>query len=138
MTKTILLIACLVFSVNSFSQTIPVAPPDNNGIFTKVDIEASFPGGDKGWVQYLQQNLDAYTPIKHHARAGKYQVIIKFVVSKNGSISDVEAETNLGYGMEEEAIRVIKNGPKWNPGMQNGRYVNSYRQQPITFLVEER
>ena len=43
--------------------------------------------------------------------------------------------TNHGYGMEEEAMRVIKKGPKWTPAVQNGRSVKAYRKQPITFQV---
>jgi ATP-dependent DNA helicase DinG len=41
------------------------------------------------------------------------------------------------FGMEEEAIKIIKRGPKWTPALQNGRNVNAYRRQPITFVVEE-
>ncbi|MEQ1678624.1 MAG: energy transducer TonB, partial [Chitinophagaceae bacterium] len=44
--------------------------------------------------------------------------------------------TNHGYGMEEEAMRVIKKGPKWTPAVQNGRQVKAYRKQPITFQVQ--
>ena len=39
--------------------------------------------------------------------------------------------------MEEEAVKVITRGPKWTPALQNGRYVNAYRRQPVTFIVEE-
>jgi len=62
---------------------------------------------------------------------------IGFIVSKDGSISDVVAETKFGYGMEAEAVKIIKKGPKWTPALQNGRNVNAYRRQPITFIVEE-
>jgi len=58
-------------------------------------------------------------------------------VSKNGAISNVQAETSHGYGMEEEAIRVIKNGPNWVPALQNGQNVNAYCSQPVTFQVTE-
>ena len=105
-------------------------------IFTKVEVEANFPGGDAAWRRYLQINLNASTPAKHQAPAGKYEVIVRFVVRRDGSISDVVAETTHGYGVEDEAIRIIKNGPKWIPGMQNGHTVNCYRRQPITFVVE--
>ena len=40
--------------------------------------------------------------------------------------------------MEEEVMRIIKKGPKWIPAMQNGRPVNAYRRQPVTFMVEEK
>jgi protein TonB len=63
--------------------------------------------------------------------------MVQFIVDKQGNISDVKALTNHGYGMEEEAIRAIKRGPKWTPAIQNGRNVNAYRKQPITFVVAE-
>jgi periplasmic protein TonB len=63
--------------------------------------------------------------------------VVRFIVDKKGNISNVSAETNLGYGMEKEVIRVIKKGPKWIPAIQNGKVVKAYRRQPITFLVSE-
>jgi protein TonB len=116
--------------------TVVAAPPDDNQIFTKVEQEAEFPGGAAAWKRYLERNLNGSVPVENNAPEGTYTVIVKFIVSKDGSISDVQAETNFGYGMEDEAVRAIKNGPKWTPGLQNGRNVNSYRRQPITFLVE--
>lgn len=110
---------------------------DNNKVFVKVEQEASFPGGEQGWRQYLMSNLNASTPVEHGAKKGTYQVIIRFIVSKDGSISSVEAETKYGHGMEAECVRIIKNGPKWTPAYQNGRPVNAYRRQPITFVVQE-
>ena len=110
---------------------------DEDKVFTKVENEAQFPGGTAAWVRYLQKNLNANTPVDNGARSGTYQVIVKFIVSKDGSISEVQPETKHGYGMEEEAIKIIKRGPKWTPALQNGRNVNAYRRQPITFVVEE-
>jgi protein TonB len=110
---------------------------DENMIFLKVEKEAEFPGGYQGWSRYLKQNLNPNTPVDNGAPNGTYQVIVKFVVSKEGSISDVTSETKFGYGMEDEAIKIIKRGPKWTPALQNGRNVNAYRWQPITFIVEE-
>ena len=52
---------------------------------------------------------------------GTYTTIVIFIVDKEGNISDVKALTAHGFGMEEEVIRVIKNGPKWIPAIQNGR-----------------
>ena len=138
-------------TVESDNKTQIVAPVEDKGtqvveapktddedkIFTKVENEAQFPGGTAAWVRYLQKNLNANTPVDNGARSGTYQVIVKFIVSKDGSISDVQPETKHGYGMEEEAIKIIKRGPKWTPALQNGRNVNAYRRQPITFVVEE-
>jgi protein TonB len=47
----------------------------------------------------------------------------------------VKALSNHGYGMEEEAVKVIRKGPAWVAAIQNGRPVKAYRKQPITFIV---
>ena len=73
----------------------------------------------------------------HGAPAGSYLVIVRFIVSKDGSISNVVPETKHGYGMEAEAVRVIKNGPSWKPALLNGRNVNAYRRQPMTFVISQ-
>jgi protein TonB len=108
---------------------------DENKIFDKVEIEASFPGGEVKWRQYLEKTLQPNTPVDNGAPADKYTVYVQFIVDKEGNISDVHALTNHGYGMEAEAVRVIKAGPKWTPAIQNGRQVKAYRKQPITFIV---
>ncbi len=108
---------------------------DENKIFDKVEIEASFPGGDAKWRRYLEGTLNASTPVDNGAPEGNYTVQVQFVVDKEGNISDVHALTNHGYGMEQEAVRVIQKGPKWTPAIQNGRSVKAYRKQPITFVV---
>ncbi|MEN9524717.1 MAG: hypothetical protein RLZZ256_101, partial [Bacteroidota bacterium] len=110
---------------------------DDNMIFEKVEIEASFPGGEAKWRQYLERNLSSFNPADEGAPAGTYTTYVQFVVDKEGNISDVRALTNHGYGMEDAAMRVIKKGPKWNPAIQNQRQVKAYRKQPITFRVEE-
>lgn len=110
---------------------------DENKIFEKVEVEAEFPGGTSAWRRYLERNLNAQVPSDAGAATGSYTVVVKFIVDKGGNISDVKALTNHGYGMEEEAVRAIKRGPKWTPAIQNGRNVNAYRQQPITFVVAD-
>jgi protein TonB len=116
---------------------VPKVDDDEGKVFNKVEIEAEYPGGPSAWTKYLKNNLDANTPIDNGATEGTYTVIVRFIVSKDGSISDVVAETKHGYGMEAEAMKIIKKGPKWTPAQQNGRYVNAYRRQPITFVVQE-
>ncbi|MBU3714737.1 MAG: hypothetical protein FGM46_07285 [Ferruginibacter sp.] len=108
---------------------------DENKIFTKVDVDASFPGDLVGWQKYLQSALDATIPAKYGAPPGSYTVIIRFIVDKDGSVSDVFSETAHGYGMETESIRVIRNSGKWTPAIQNGRNVTAYKRQPITWMV---
>jgi antitoxin component YwqK of YwqJK toxin-antitoxin module len=106
-----------------------------DSVFTREEKEAEFPGGEKGWRNYLERNLNPEVPINRKAPPRTYQVLIKFIVQTDGSITDITAETYYGYGMEEEVIRVIKKGPKWIPAVQYGRKVKAYRIQPVTFVV---
>ncbi len=108
---------------------------DENKIFEKVEIEASFKGGESAWRKYLERNLNANTPVDNGAPEGTYTVWVQFIVDREGAISDVKALSNHGYGMEEEAVKVIRKGPSWVAAIQNGRPVKAYRKQPITFVV---
>ena len=108
--------------VDVVSSQVIETPKGDEGdkIFTSVEREAEFPGGNAAWEGYVQKNLDGFNPADNGAAPGKYQVMVRFVVSKDGCISDVQAETNFGYGMEEQAIKCIKKGPNWKPALQNG------------------
>lgn len=122
---------------------VPPPPPsgldkDDDGdtkVFTLVEQEAEFPGGQNAWVKYLTSKLGSFEPQKG-AKKGTYTVIAKFIVSRSGRISAVETETHYGYGMEEAVLKLIKQSPNWKPAVQNGRTVNAYRRQPVTFVVE--
>ncbi len=134
--NTTQIIQAPVEELNSAILELP-KKSEPEGVFYKVENEAQFPGGQQAWVRYLQKNLNANAPVNNGAAPGTYQVIVKFIVSRDGSISDVNAETKYGFGMEDEAIKIIQRGPKWEPALQNGRNVNAYRRQPITFIVPE-
>jgi hypothetical protein len=106
-------------------------------VFTQVENEPKFPGGDSAWRRYLEKNLNPGIPVDNGAPGGIYKVIVKFIVNKDGSISDVQAETKHGYGMDSAAVELIKKGPKWEPALQNNHIVTAYKKQPITFVIEE-
>gem|GEM_PF-1214889 len=104
-------------------------------IFTSVEIEAEFPGGSTAWVKYLQQNLNSNVPESHRAPVGLYTANVDFIVEKDGTISNTSIEKDPGYGTGAEAIRVIKNGPKWLPAIQNGHIVRYRVKQKVNFVV---
>ncbi len=132
--KKIILLSCLILAIatSTFAQN---KVEDEKVVFTQVEHEAEFSKGQDGWVKFLMKTLDANKPMKNNAPEGTYQVIIKFIVTRDGKVSDVQAETNHGYGMEAEAISVIKKSPDWKAAIQNGKPVNAFRRQPITFVV---
>jgi protein TonB len=99
-----------------------------------VEVPAKYDGD---WIKFLTINLNGQVPNDNGAPAGRYNVMIQFVVDKQGNVSDITPLTNLGYGMEQEAVRVLKKAKKWKPGIQNGHEVKCYHKQPITFVVED-
>jgi protein TonB len=106
---------------------------DLNAIWTgPIEIEAKFTGN---WKVFLERNLNANIPADNAAPAGNYLIDVQFVVDTNGIVSDIKPLTNLGYGMEQEAVRVLKKATKWEPAIQNGRKVKAYRRQRIIFQV---
>lgn len=115
----------------------PKVEEDYDKVFTVVQIAAEFPGGLPAWTKYLERNLNRDLPVENGAPPGKYTVVVSFIVSKTGDISDVVAENDPGYGTKAEAIRVITKGPKWKPAVQNGRNVIYRHRQSITFQVSE-
>jgi periplasmic protein TonB len=106
-------------------------------VFQKVEIESEFEGGPAAWKKFLEKNLGGDVPKDKGAPAGRYTVIVKFIVAKDGTVRDMVAESNNGYGMEEEVVRVLKKANKWKPGIQNGNQVTSVKRQPVVFLIEE-
>ena len=81
-------------------------------------------------------HIDGSIPVKEGWKKGTYKIIIQFIVNKKGEVSDVKAINYEGSKTAEHCINLVKNGPKWNPALQNGHTVNSYKKQPITFVVE--
>ena len=119
---------------NAADTTKPLLNKDM--VFDKVEIEASFPGGDMKWRQYVDNNKwKGNIKFDNSAPESTYTTIVKFIVDKEGDISDVKALTAHGYGMEEEAIRIIKNSPRWKPAVLNGHQVKAFKRLPVTFAV---
>ncbi len=108
---------------------------DYDKTFTKVEIESQYPGGAGAWMRYLNKTFR----YPEQAQSDEIQgtVMVKFIVDKEGNVSDVAVVSGpTGGGLREEAIRVIKKSGKWEPAVQNGRKVKSYKNQPITFKLE--
>ena len=97
-----------------------------------------FPGGDDAWVKHLKENLNHNIPLERGGPEGKYIVVLSFLVEEDGTVSNIEAKTNPGYGTAEEAIRVIKNGPNWIPSELNGIKGNYLKRMSIEFVVSKK
>ena len=107
---------------------------DENKIFEKVKWRRNFRVVTQHGANFLKETFVLMLTTENGAPDGQFTIWVLFVVDKEGNVSDLKALTNHGYGMEDEAVRVIKKGPQWKPTIQNGRNVKAYRKQSITFI----
>lgn len=91
-------------------------------VFTVVEKQPEFPGGMRAFQDYLATNVRY--PAAASTAAIKDKVFVSFIVRSNGRITDVGVLKGLGYGCDEEAVRVISAMPNWRPGSQSGKPVN--------------
>jgi beta-lactamase regulating signal transducer with metallopeptidase domain len=108
---------------------------DKDIVFTKAETEPEFPGGNEGWKKYLMQHLNGKITLSDGWAPGLYKVMLQFIVHTDGSITDIITTNYPGSKTAQHCIDLIKKSPKWTPAMQNGRPVNIYRKQPISFEV---
>ncbi len=125
---------CLLFRV-SFAQTADSVYI--NPVTGKVEKDAYFKGGEKAWIRFISNNLKI-KKIYKTAPPGTYTAVVQFVIDYDGSIGELEPLTDIGYGIEEEVMRVIKLSPPWIPAFQDDKKVKAYRRQPVTLTVYEK
>ena len=104
-------------------------------IFQVVENAPEFPGGISGLMQFLSENIRYPVIAKDHGIQGR--VIVRFVVSKTGEISNVEVLRGVDPSLDGEAVRVVEAMPAWKPGTQRGKAVNVYFTIPIQFSLSD-
>jgi periplasmic protein TonB len=103
-------------------------------IFTIVEEQPSFPGGDAALMEYLAKNI-SYPPMAKESGI-QGTVFVTFVVEPNGNVTNVKILRGIGGGCDEEATRVVKNMPTWKPGKQRGKPVRVQFNLPIKFVLQ--
>ena len=100
-----------------------------------VEVMPKFKGGESAMMEFLMMNMkypQAAVKAKQQGRA-----IVGFVVRKDGTVSDVHITKSAGHAvLDEEAMRVVKSMPAWEPGKQKGKPVNVKYNVPITFRLK--
>ena len=126
--KPILCIALMLLPLLTIAQN-----EKTDSTFALVEKMPEFPGGQDALIAYLSKELRYPEEARKSGAAGK--VVTQFVVSENGSISNIKIIRSVGCGCDEEAIRVISKMPRWVPGMQDGAPLKVYFKLPITFVM---
>jgi hypothetical protein len=92
----------------------------------------------KKWITYLTSRLELDSASLDTIPAGTYTVLVQFTIDEKGNLKDVCVLKDPGYGLSQRVVKVISNCPGlWKPSTFRGRVTKSYRNQPITFIVEK-
>ncbi len=103
-------------------------------IFTVVEDNPEFIGGQAALMKYLAKNIKYPQMARETGISGT--VYVRFVVEKDGSVSQVRIARGIGGGCDEEALRVVKSMPKWKPGRQRGKPVRVNFTLPVKFVLQ--
>lgn len=134
----LLFIVCLILPLCSFCQqkmgSRKVA--EENNFFTKVEIEAG--PNAIAWKKYLEKKAELPDSISQKIPAGSYTVVVRYIIDIHGSVGQVNAINDPGFGLGKYAVTLVKNYPgEWKPASQCGRLVKSYHQQSIVFKISD-
>ena len=111
----------------------PEVEEEVDKVFTIVEDQAAPEGGLTAFYKYIGKNLEYPRQAKRMGVQGR--VILQFIVDKDGSITNVEVLRGIGAGCDEEAMRILKESPKWKPAKQRGRPVKQKMTFPINFKL---
>lgn len=103
-------------------------------IFSVVESMPSFPGGEAQLYRYLGKSIHYPTMAQESGVQGR--VYVTFVVEVDGSITDIKILRGIGGGCDEEAMRVVRAMPRWNPGKQRGQSVRVQFNLPVRFVLQ--
>jgi protein TonB len=113
---------------------VEIKPSQADETFLAVEQMPEFPGGPAALRAFLEKNIRYPAQAARGGIGGR--VYLRFIVGPDGRISDVVITKGLGFGCDEEALRVVKAMPRWTPGRQSGRAVRTQFTLPIVFALE--
>ena len=110
-----------------------VVSQSNQNVYDQVEQMPEFPGGMPAMIEFLQTNMKYPEDAIKQKVGGR--VMVMFVVETDGSLSNVRVAKKVFPSLDAEAVRVVKNMPKWKPGKEKGRAVRVNFTLPVVFNI---
>ncbi|MFZ4739939.1 MAG: energy transducer TonB [Bacteroidales bacterium] len=107
---------------------------NKNKLVMLIDMPPMFPNGENARVSFIQKNINYPSLAKENNIEGL--VFVEFIVEADSSITHIKISQGIGWGCDEEAIRLIKTMPKWIPCMKNNRPIRCQLTMPILFTLD--
>ncbi|MBK8242251.1 MAG: energy transducer TonB [Saprospiraceae bacterium] len=132
-TSLIILSLVLLLSCKKNTEDLKDQSVKEDETFNFVEQLPEFPGGPAAMTKFINDNMRYPEEAKLHKVAGT--VVIQFVVTKEGKIINVTLTRGIGYGCDEEALRVIQSMPDWKPGKYKNKEVPVNFTLPVKFKL---
>jgi periplasmic protein TonB len=134
MEKLLLLSFLVTLSLRGFSQVVERDTIDNDQVYIVEEEMARFQGGDiYTFRKWAMQHLKYPESARRMGVQGR--VIVQFIVSEEGNVENVKVFRSLDPACDEEAVKVIRNSPKWQPGKSKGKFVKQQFVMSIIFKL---
>lgn len=133
--RILLSILAAVFGLCSSNAAQPETKPTEEEISYNVEQPAEFPGGAVALIKWINENL--IYPANAMDSKIEGRVLVKFVVEKDGSISNASIFKSVDPDLDRESIRLVNSMPEWKPGEMQGVPVQSYFILPVTFKLQD-
>lgn len=117
-----------------FSDMTTEEEQEDAPVFFIVEEMPEFPGGEQALNKFLHENVQYPVIAQENGIQGR--VYVKFVVNTDGSITNVEIARGVDPSLDKEALRVVRDMPKWKPGKQRGKSVRVSYTVPINFVLQ--
>lgn len=126
-----------IMMLSEDSSPKQIIVPDDNTVYSFVSMETppTYPGGMAKFYTFLFENIKY--PAEAKANNIQGNVFVSFIVEKDGSLTNLKIDRKLGFGTDEEALRVLKMSRRWNPGIQNGKPVRVSYNIPIKITPQQ-
>ena len=129
----LILCGCLPVSAQQHRRFMPKV--DENGVYFVAEKMPEFPGGQEALMKYLSMNVRYPTEAQKNRIGGR--VIVQFVITEDGSITQEKIVRGVEASLDTEALRVVRQMPKWSPGTEKGEPVKVRYNIPIFFRMPD-
>ena len=124
-----------IVSATSMNSKNEKMQKDKNGVYGRAEIMPSYPGGDKALQKFVEDNLQYPQQAIDNGTEGK--VVVQFDVDESGKIyNPMIVSQKIGDGLEDEAVKIVKQMPRWNPGQIKGKNVKTKFTLPVVYHIQ--
>lgn len=119
--------------VGTITTSVPEVPTEDNSLFKIVECMPEFPGGMKGCLDFIQTEMCYPEEAKKAGIQGR--VILQFIIEKDGTPTQPRIVRSVHPLLDKEALRIIRQMPKWIPGKQDGKPQRVLYTIPVPFQL---